>query len=695
MYDTSNFTVSARRGIIKQTHVAMEGAPRSAVATPLLRLGLFGRMQALNSAGQNILPRTRKTRAVLAALSLAGSRPLLRTYLTGLLWSRRGKRQAQASLRQCIHELQQTVAHCAAGVLQAHRHHLVLLDNRLWVDVLALTQATIAQPEGLGFFQSTLLDDLAGLDPAFDRWRAEVHQRTAQFARSVAESVLAAQYETDATIDAAEQLLRIDSFHEGAWQTLIRAHVERGDRAAAIAAFEQCTMVLANAGLTPSIDTEELVRGARRARQLDPEQPILPGLIEGGNPAGQTGLARQRCSTGGVRLAILPPRPLDRNSQDNLPLGLAEEITIALANFRWISCIASTSLAAFDSHPKLTDRQWQQLDVDFMLDSTIQRTANQVRIISRLLDVRAGGKVVWARRFDRTTTDVLTLQEEIAAETAAQLDPELILREAERAALRGSNDTTPYDLILRAIPAIYRLEPVGFRVAGNLLAAASAADPGNAVAHVWWAYWHLFLLGQGWAEDPASATLRAGELAARAVTLDPRDARALTLVGHIRGFLHKRTEEARDLHERALLLNPSLPLAWCFSGLSHCYAGSHEAAIQQITQALRLSPHDPHGFFFNAALMMPHFLRCEYQTAAAIGQRAIELNPDCSSTYKGYLATLGHLQRDDDAAAVHARLLELEPGFSISSAIERSPLRCKEDLALYAEGLRRAGLREG
>jgi adenylate cyclase len=95
------------------------------------------------------------------------------------------------------------------------------------------------------------------------------------------------------------------------------------------------------------------------------------------------------------------------------------------------------------------------------------------------------------------------------------------------------------------------------------------------------------------------------------------------------------------------------------------------------------------------ALMMPQFLNGDFENAVISGRRAIELNPGCSSTYKGYLATLGHLRRDQEAARILKRLLVLEPGFSVSSAIERSPMIRRDDLALYAEGLRRAGLREG
>jgi tetratricopeptide (TPR) repeat protein len=110
--------------------------------------------------------------------------------------------------------------------------------------------------------------------------------------------------------------------------------------------------------------------------------------------------------------------------------------------------------------------------------------------------------------------------------------------------------------------------------------------------------------------------------------------------------------------------------------------------------ALRLSPSDPHGFFFDMALIMPHLMRGDYPAAIQAGRRAIEMNPYFSSAYKGYLAALGLMDRRREAHEVLLRLLALEPRFSVTEAIGRSPLSRPEDVARYAEGLRRAGLRE-
>jgi tetratricopeptide (TPR) repeat protein len=253
---------------------------------------------------------------------------------------------------------------------------------------------------------------------------------------------------------------------------------------------------------------------------------------------------------------------------------------------------------------------------------------------------------------------------------------------------------TAQDLLLQALPAMYRLERSSFVDARRLLEASLRADPGSSVAHGWLAYWNLLYIGQGWAVDPGAASSEAARLAERAVMLDPGDARALTLAGHVRGFLGRHPEEAIVLHERAIALNPNLAIAWCFSGLSHGYAGRHDEALRRVNQACRLSPSDPHAFFFDTSLIVVQLLRGDYASAVDVGRRAIELNPLFSSAYKSYLAALGLMGRVAEAEGVLRRLLELEPGFSVQAAVSRSPFMLVEDIERYADGLRRAGLPE-
>jgi TolB-like protein len=397
----------------------------------------------------------------------------------------------------------------------------------------------------------------------------------------------------------------------------------------------------------------------------------------------------------GLRLGIREMRVIGPNVDPALSAGLAEEVTTALSRFRWISCVSGSSLAALAGAAGETNVRWSDIDLDLILDGTIQRGGDNVRITVRLLDMHAGEAVIWANRFDQNAADTLAVQDRVAAAIVAQIDPVLMMREGDRAATRDPHGTSSRDLVLRAVPAIYRLDRASFHAAGELLEAAVRAEPTQGEALAWFAYWHLFLVGQGWADDPEAATNRAAWLADSAVAMDPNDARALTLAGHVRGFLMKRPSEAAVLHDRAISLNPNLAIAWCFSGFASSYLGDQNTALVRMRQAIELSPSDPHLFFFQAAIIMPLLLSGDYQEAAAAGREAIELNPWFSSSFKGYLAVLGHLGYHRDAAEVLARLLRLEPGFTVQDAIRRSPMGLAVDVERYATGLRLGGLPEG
>lgn len=658
----------------------------------MLRLRLFGQMRAEDARGHSVLPRTRKTRAVLAIIALSSPQPVLRLQLTNLLWSQREKEQARASLRQSIHELQDALPHTATPLFTAERHHLVMHRAGIWIDVLHATQPDVLTPDLLDGFRAPLLDDLVGIDPAFDQWLRTERSRLLMVARAMGERMMADDPSLDGRRHIADQLLALDPLNETVWRALMRDLHEMGDRSGALAAYDRCKTALTTAGcVAVSPETEELalrIRGqSQAARDQASDEPAAPPATTATADGGEME------TRPGVRLGIKPLRAIGAAESEELSLGLAEEVTTSLSRFRWISCISAASWNALTESP-LQDATWASLDLDFVLDGTIQRTTDRVRITVRLMDMRIGGAVIWAHRFDRQATDALSLQDEIGSAIVAQLDPALLIHEGERAAARPTRNPSTREKVLRALPPVYRLERQGFHEAGRLLESAVSGDPANAVAHAWLAYWHLFLVGQGWSASPRVAAERAAELAERAVTLDPTDARALTLAGHVRSFLAKRPAEGSALHDRAIALNPNLALAWCFSGLAHCYLGNHDEALRRMFQAVRLSPSDPHLFFFDHAMIMPHLLLAEYDSAAEIGRRASELNPWFSSAYKGYLAALGYLGRERETDMVLTRLLELEPSFSVEEAVERSPMTRPEDVARYAEGLRRAGLPE-
>ncbi|MFC7693506.1 hypothetical protein ACFQY5_32185 [Paeniroseomonas aquatica] len=303
--------------------------------------------------------------------------------------------------------------------------------------------------------------------------------------------------------------------------------------------------------------------------------------------------------------------------------------------------------------------------------------------------------MVWTQRFEREAGDLLDLQDEVAAAVVARIDPDILLIEAGRAQVRAGAATgaSAYELLLRAIPAIHRLDQAGFLAAGDWLRQATALEPDYAPALAWHAYWHVFLLGQGWAAGQEQEAMAAAErLASRAIALDPLDAQALTILGHVHAFVHHRVEEAAALHRRALALNPNLAMAWVFLGMAESYLGEHAAALRRLDRYRALAPCHPHAFFFDAARAVPLLLLGRHAEAAAVCRAAIALQPGFSFPQKVLLAALGHLGDREAAAAVRARLLAIEPGFTLEQALQRTPLRLAGDRALYRQGLRLGGL---
>ena len=653
-----------------------------------MRLRLIGQMEAWTLNSESVLPPGRKTRALLAIVALSSPRPVLRSRLAELLWSRRPEEQARASLRQEIHRLLEVLAPVGQEVLSINRDSLALRPGVVWVDVEEVLRATTTHPGSLALLDSELLEELDGVDPAFDGWLQTERERLRDRARSVAESLLHNQSSPEALIAVAQQLLGIDRAHEGAWRALMRAHADRGERGMAIQSYDRCRVALADLlDATPSPETQALLADIRAGRAIAPAGTIAPPPVE---PRFDPGVVASR---GGAKVGVLPLVLVGTDETEaHLALGLAEEITAALQRFRWMFLVSSSSIAQFVQNGRDDSGLRHTFGLDFVLDGSVQRVGRRLRITLRLVDLREGNQVVWARRFDRQTHDLLTLQDEVAAEVVAQIDPEILLIETRRAAHRAPQDASAYDLLLRALPGLSRLERGHFMQSGQLLRQAIVLEPDYAAVHAWYACWLHFLVGQGWADDPKSALNDAARHAERAVTLDPQDAKGLTIAGHIRAYLHHRIREGVALHERALALNPNLAMAWAFSGLAYLYLGDWEEGERRLLRYKQLSPMDPNAFHYDVGFSLVALMKRDYEGAVATGRTVSEMNPAFSAACKPYLAALGHLGQLQEAAVVRRRLLAIDPGFTVEGHLRNTPFERTQDREHFAQGLRLAGI---
>jgi DNA-binding SARP family transcriptional activator/TolB-like protein len=658
-----------------------------------VRLRLIGQMEAWTVNSESVLPPGRKTRALLAIVVLSAPRPVLRSRLAELLWSRRPEEQARASLRQEIHRLLEVLAPAGTEILIINRDSLVLRPGVVWVDVDEVLRATTASPGALALLDSELLEELDGVDPAFDIWLHGERERLRDRARSVAEALLNEQIAPETLIPVAQQLLAIDRAHEGAWRALMRAHAERGERGMAIQSYDRCRAVLSDMlDAAPSPETQALLAEIRSGKAVRAPVPTPPPVSPISEPKPE---ARPPMARTGARIGVLPLSLVGTDPAHNhLAMGLAEEITSALSRFRLLSIVSTSSLVQTVADGRDDTVLRNALGLDYLIDGTVQRAGDRIRIAPRLIDLRDGNQVVWTRRFDRTLDDLLSLQDEVASETVAQIDPEVLRLESRRAAQVPIGDAGSWDLLLRALPGMSRSDRPQFMESGASLRRAIERQPDLAPAHSWLAYWFSFLDEYGWSEDRAAIAEQAARHAERGITLDPQNARSFTVAGHVRAALEHRLPEAISLHERALALNPNLAMAWALSGFAHLYTGRLDEAELRLARYRQLSPGDPFAFQYDVGFSLLAFLRGDHEKAAEYGRAVNELNPDYAPGCKIYLAALGQLGKDVEATMMRKRLLAFEPNFGIERFIAASPFEDRRVTELLADGLRRAGIKE-
>jgi TolB-like protein len=391
----------------------------------------------------------------------------------------------------------------------------------------------------------------------------------------------------------------------------------------------------------------------------------------------------------GWRMAVLPFRSVGAPVNYGIALGMAEEVSAALSRFRAPRLIATATF--WDGSGPAADAlaRCRTYQLDYIIDGTIQVIDDEVLVHVNLLDVVLDFEVIWTGRFDGRLNDLFSLQHRIASETVAQVDPELYHRGPAFDAPLRTEIAAAHHSVLTAIQDIFRLDRPTFMRARELLARAIELDAEYAAAHAWMAYWSIIAVGLGWVDAPRDVTGLAGASAERAVQLDPLDARALAIAGHVKGYLMHDVRGALSLHARAIELNPNLPIAWTVSSWSKIYNGEHATAVRHAMMSQSLSPRDPHIFFVEHALMTAQFFSRHLEEADMLAEVVLERNQNHASALNVRLAILGHMARYEEARHCLAMLREIDPNVSIEKIVARAPLR-PEDRAFYIDGLRRA-----
>jgi adenylate cyclase len=393
-------------------------------------------------------------------------------------------------------------------------------------------------------------------------------------------------------------------------------------------------------------------------------------------------------------IALLPFRNLSGNAEESyFGEGITEEIVAALARNRSLLVIARHSTLRYADRHADTRQISSELGVRYVLDGSVQRQAAKLRISAELIDA-GENRTIWADRFEGSNEDLFKFQDEIALKIVSVIEPRLVQAEAKRVRSKPTESLDAYDCVLRALSLQYSFNRSDFHEAGRYLDRATELDPSYAQACAYKAWWHLLAIGEGLSSDFNRDVRLAEEFANRAIVLDATDAFGFVVSGHVQTFLLRQPERAVELFERALQLNPNSAFAWGVSASTFCFLGRPDEAMERLRNASRLSPFDPLNFFYWTVAGIAEFIAGRYDQGVGWLQKARRENPRFVAAYRTLAACLGLLGNDEEAKAVAADLLSVDPSFRISVFTSWYPLRRPDDLKRLIEGLRAAGLPE-
>jgi len=373
--------------------------------------------------------------------------------------------------------------------------------------------------------------------------------------------------------------------------------------------------------------------------------------------------------------------------------GMVEDIITALSRMSWLFVIARNSSFTYKGKPVDVKQVGRELGVRYVLEGSVRKAGNKVRITGQLIDASTGVHL-WANRFEGELEDIFDLQDEVTTSVIGAIAPKLEKAEIERAKRKPTENLAAYDYFLRGMANIYQGTKEGnLEALGNFQQAINA-DQNFPSAYGMCAYCYVWQKANGWLVDEERATAETERLARKAASLGADDAIALCQAGFALAFVAGDLDDGMALVDRALALNPNLATAWRFSGYIRIFLGEPDFAIEHLERAARLSPLDPLTFIVYNGIVTAHFFAGRYEEAHSWAQKTVRLNPNyvVASVMAAVAAALAG--RDEEMRKAVGRLLELAPTFKISNYKNVWPLRRPEDAATFEKGLRLAGLPE-
>jgi tetratricopeptide (TPR) repeat protein len=335
----------------------------------------------------------------------------------------------------------------------------------------------------------------------------------------------------------------------------------------------------------------------------------------------------------------------------------------------------------------------RELGVRYVLEGSVRKASNRVRITAQLVDAISGNHL-WADRIDGTFDDIFELQDQVTENVVGAIAPKIEQAEIERTKHKPTDRLDAYDCYLRAMMYFHKWTSESVSEALRLFYKAIELDPGFASAHGLAAWCYVRRRLSGWMKDPLQEMPELERLARRAAELANDDAVALYSAGWALVQTSNHAELGAAMLDQALTLNPNMTAAWLVGGWTKIYLGEPDKAIEYFRRAIRLNPLDPLIARMQTGIASAQFLTGHYKEAAMSAQNALRQHPNDQPLLR--VATASHaLAGQITEAQKHlARVCHLDPTLRLSKVAALAPCRRPEDVSRYVDGMRKAGLPE-
>ena len=372
------------------------------------------------------------------------------------------------------------------------------------------------------------------------------------------------------------------------------------------------------------------------------------------------------------------------SEQEYFADGMVEEIITALSRIRWLFVIARNTSSTYKGQPVDVKQVGRELGVRYVLEGSVRKAGQRVRITAQLIDA-PNGTHLWADRFDGLLEDVFDLQDKVALSVAGIIEPTLQTAEMARSASRPTTDLTAYDLYLRALALSPSHEKARVTQALDLLGQVIERDPYYGPAPALAAHCHQRFAVLNWTGDLDTVRLTSVGFARQALSIGPDEPDVLALAAFTFGYFGEDIDIAIGLIDRCLTLNPSHARGWHWSGLLRIFAGQPDLGLDHLGRYLRLSPRDRMATYLNG-IGEAHFFSRRFDEAAANLLASLERAPSFPITYRVLASCYAHMGRLDEAREIVRRLRAITSVVPESATRYRNP----ELRELFLSGLRLA-----